>query len=92
MSDDPSDLERAVRTQLTGWDLLGTAEGQAAMDIAYRLAHTEDLRPAAAAELHAQLRMQLSDLRKLAPEAETSDEIDEVAAQREARRRAAGTA
>jgi hypothetical protein len=79
--DQLSDLERAVRDQLTAWDLLETAEGAAAVDLAYRLSHTEDLRPAAAAELHGQLRAQLVDLRKLAPPADEQDGVSELQAQ-----------
>ena len=75
---DVSDLERAVRDQLAGWGLLDTAEGAATMDLAHRLVHTEDLRPAAAAMLHAQLRTQLVDLRKLAPPAESDDEVSKL--------------
>lgn len=75
---DLSDLERAVRDQLTGWGLLDTAEGAATMDIAQRLARTEDLRPAAAAMLHAQLRTQLVDLRKLAPPADEKDGVADL--------------
>ena len=75
---DLSDLERAVRDQLAGWGLLDTAEGAATMDIAHRLAHTEDLRPAAAAMLHAQLRTQLADLRKLAPPADEKDGVADL--------------
>lgn len=75
---DLSDLERAVHDQLTAWGLIATAEGAAAVDLAHRLAHTEDLRPAAAAELHAQLRAQLVDLRKLAPPEESDDEVSRL--------------
>ncbi|HEY9375277.1 hypothetical protein [Streptomyces sp.] len=75
---DLSDLERAVRDQLAAWGLLGTAEGAATMDIVHRLAHTEDLRPAAAAMLHAQLRTQLVDLRKLAPPADEKDGVSDL--------------
>lgn len=75
---DLSDLERAVHDQLTTWGLITTAEGAAAVDLAHRLAHTEDLRPAAAAELHAQLRAQLVDLRKLAPPADEQDGVSEL--------------
>lgn len=74
-----SDLERSVRDQLAVWGLDGTAEGAAALDIAHRLANTEELRPAAAAMLHAQLRSQLVDLRKLAPPAEADDRVAELA-------------
>lgn len=73
--DHRSALERAVRDQLDRWGLAATAEGAAAQDIAARLAHTEDLRPAAAAMLHAQLRGLLVDLRRLAPPEEADDEV-----------------
>jgi hypothetical protein len=78
-----------VRAQLDGWGLAGTAEGAAALDICERLGDI-DLRPAAAAQLHAQLRALLVDLRKLAPEAADEDGLDELTQQRERRRRAAG--
>lgn len=74
---DGLDLESAVRDQLTGWGLIDSAEGAAALDIARRLS-AEDLRPAAAAMLHAQLRTQLVDLRKLAPEVEVADGVAEL--------------
>lgn len=74
-----SDLERAVHDQLDRWGLIGTAEGQAAVDIARRLSRTADLRPAAAAELHGQLRAQLVDLRKLAPPEEADDKVSKLA-------------
>jgi hypothetical protein len=89
---DASDLQRSITEQLDAWGLRHSPEGQAALDIAHRLAHTEDLRPAAAAALHAQLRALLVDLRTLAPEEETSDEIDELRAARDKRRREAGMA
>lgn len=72
---DLSDLERSVHDQLTAWGMIDAPEGQAALDIADRLANTEDLRPAAAAMLHAQLRALLADLRKLAPPAEVDDAV-----------------
>ena len=85
------ELERKVRAEVEsyGAGFADSGLGACAIDLAERLG-ADDLRPAAAAMLHAQLGMRLADLRKLAPAAETSDEIDEVAAQREARRLAAG--
>jgi hypothetical protein len=73
-----SDLETAVRDQLAAWKLSGSPEGAAVQDIAHRLAHTEDLRPAAAAMLHAQLRSLLVDLRKLAPPVEADDGVADL--------------
>lgn len=78
---DLSDLERAVRDQLDAWGLTGSPEGAAVQDIALRLGHTEDLRPAAAAMLHAQLRTLMTDLRKLAPPAEEADEVASLKSQ-----------
>ncbi len=72
-----------MREQLQEWGLLTSAEGAAALDIAHRLANTEDLRPAAAAMLHAQLRTFLADLRKLAPPAEADDEVADLQSQYE---------
>lgn len=84
-------LEQDVRAQLDEWSLTESALGAAALDIAQRL-DVGDIRPAAAAMLHGQLRGYLADLRKLAPEAESSDEVDDLQQQREKRRRAAGMA
>jgi hypothetical protein len=87
-----TELERKVRAEVGSYGpLADSGLGACAIDLAVRLAD-EDLRPAAAAMLHAQLGARLADLRKLAPPAVTTDEIDEVAAQRQARRAAAGLA
>lgn len=86
-----SDLESAVRADLARWGLAGTSLAAAALDVVERLS-AEDLRPAAAAMLHQRLDGYLADLRKLAPPEVTHDVIDEVAQQREERRKAAGMA
>lgn len=83
------DLESKITESLDRWGLLAEPEALAVLDLAGRL-DAEDLRPAAAAMLHAQLGARLSDLRKLAPVEATNDEVDELAAQREQRRKAAG--
>jgi hypothetical protein len=70
-----SELQRVVSEQLDAWRLTSSPEGAAALDIAERLATTEDLRPAAAAMLHAQLRALLADLRKLAPPEQAADDV-----------------
>jgi hypothetical protein len=88
---DDDALTQRVRDQLTAWGLTAAPEGAQALAIAERLG-AEGLRPAAAAMLHGQLRAVLADLRKLAPPAESNDDIDELAAQRAARRKAAGLA
>lgn len=84
-----SELHDAVRADLARWGLSCSALGAQALDLAERLA-AEDLRPAAAAMLHAQLNKVLTDLRKLAPPEILSDDVDELAKAREERRRAAG--
>lgn len=60
-----------------------------ALDLAGRLS-VSDIRPAAAAMLHAQLRATLAELGKVAkPEATEVDPVDELRARREDRRRGA---
>lgn len=86
-----SDLESAVRADLERWKLADTSLAAATLDVVARLAD-EKLRPAAAAMLHQRLDGYLADLRKMAPPEVTRDAVDEVAAQREARRKAAGMA
>lgn len=87
-----SDLEQAVCAQLERWGLAGSALGAQAVDLARRLSprRPADLRPAAAAMLHAQLRAVLADLAKLAPADQTADGIDDLSRRRDERRRAAG--
>lgn len=84
-------LEQKVRAELDGWGLADSALGAAALDLARRLGK-RDLKPAAAAMLHGQLRGYLHELRSLAPEEVSDDGIDEVQQRREKRRSAAGTA
>lgn len=72
-------LVSALEDQLNRWDLDGSPEGAAALDLAERLA-AADLRPAAAAMLHAQLGARLADLRKLAPIEVPVDEIEDLKA------------
>jgi hypothetical protein len=71
------ELEQVTRTTLAGWGLTDAPEGAAALDIARRLG-ADDLRPAAAAMLHAQLRALLADLRKLAPEEPAADGVSDL--------------
>lgn len=82
-------LSDRVKGQLERWGLLESAEGAAALDIARRLGR-RDLSPTGAAMLHGQLNKVLADLRKLAPPDDVQDDVDELAAAREARRKAAG--
>ena len=91
---DPSErpsLGDAVRADLDRWGLAGTSLAAATLDIVDRLTDPE-LKPAAAALLHQRLDTYLAHLRKLAPPEVTSDVIDEVARQREERRKAVGMA
>ncbi len=81
-----TDLETKIYARLEKWGLLAEP---AALDLAKRLGE-EDLRPAAAAMLHAQLGARVSDLRKLAPIESVTDDIDDIQQQREKRLRAAG--
>jgi hypothetical protein len=84
-----SDLETTIRERLESWNLLNEPEAAAVLDLAARLS-VEELRPAAAAMLHAQLGSRLADLRKLAPTEVVADDIDDIQQQREKRLRAAG--
>lgn len=86
-----SDLETTIRERLESWNLLGEPEAAAVLDLATRLS-AEELRPAAAAMLHAQLGARLSDLRKLAPAEMVEDDVDDIQQQRDKRLRAAGMA
>lgn len=86
------ELKRAVQEEIDSYGpLAASALAAAAIDLAERLSEN-GLRPAAAALLHAQLRACLTELRALAPPPQIEDGIDEVAAQREERLKAAGLA
>jgi hypothetical protein len=84
-----SKVEEALQGDLDRWgpDLGDSALAAAALDVASRLG--PDISGASASLLHGQLRQYLGDLRALAPAAEETDGIDEIAEQRR-RRRAAG--
>lgn len=86
----PGPVARAVLAQLARWDMDANAEPMAAavLDMAISL-DDPGLTPTPRAMLHAQFRMTMAELTKLAPQEQTSDGIDEVKAQREARRRGA---
>lgn len=84
-----SDLVTKIHDRLEKWGLLTEPEAAAALDLAQRL-DDDELRPAAAAMLHAQLGARVSDLRKLAPIESVTDDIDDIQQQREKRLRAAG--
>jgi hypothetical protein len=72
------DLIDRVRGQLESWGLDGTIEGAQALDIAMRLVADEELRPAAAAMLHAQLTKVVADLRRLAPPEDADDDVADL--------------
>ena len=73
-------LFKVTANRLARWGLTNEPEAAAALDLAERL-EDEELRPAAAAMLHAQFRTLLVDLRKLAPDEAAADEIDDLKAQ-----------
>ena len=89
--DSAARLEAAVRADLDRWELADTSLAAAALDIVDRLADPE-LKPSGAALLHQRLDTYLAHLRKLAPPVVADDVIDEVAQQREERRKAVGMA
>lgn len=72
-------LSAALLARIEAWGLDGEPEAAAALDLAERL-EVEGLRPAAAAMLHGQLRAVLKDLREMAPEADSADDIDALKA------------
>lgn len=80
----------AVRADLRRWGITeDSGMAATALDLAERLS-VPDVRPAAAAMLHAQLRSTLLELAKLAtPEAKEGDPVDELQARREERRQRA---
>lgn len=84
------DLESAVQRDLDRWgeEIATSALAAAALDTARRL-DVENVSPSAASLLHGQLRQYLADLRELAPAGEEADDIDELEARREERRRRA---
>lgn len=89
--DDPEGgLVAAVRADLARWSIPSeSALAASALDLAVRLS-VPDIRPAAAAMLHAQLRATLGELAKVAvPEQKAADPVDQVNAQREKRRKGA---
>lgn len=88
---DMGPLVQAVTADLERWGLevQSTALAASALDLARRL-DEPGIRPAAASMLHAQLRATLADLAKLAPAAPVQDGVTDLAAERMARRKAAG--
>ena len=84
-------LLAAVRADLERWgpEVAQSALAAGALDLARRL-NGRSVSPTAASLLHAQLRTTLLELAKLAPTPEESDGVTDLAAEREARRKAAG--
>lgn len=82
-----SALAEAVRADLKRWGIdPTTALAASAIDLAERLGEP-DIRPSAAAMLHAQLRATLGELAKAAtPVAAAGDPVDELNARRKDRR------
>lgn len=81
----------SVRADLERWGLqvAQSAMAAAALDLARRLGDPK-LTPTPAAMLHTQLRAVLELLEARAPKPEVSDGVTDLAAEREARRKAAG--
>lgn len=88
--DGDNQLLEAVRADLRRWAIpADSAMAASALDLAERLGAV-DIRPAAAAMLHAQLRATLAELAKVAsPEEKPGDPVDQISAQREKRRQGA---
>lgn len=80
-------LVEAVAADLARWGLEGTALGAAALDLA-RALDDPGVKPTPRSMLHAQLRMTLESLAKLAPEEDEGDVLDELAKRRDERRSA----
>jgi hypothetical protein len=78
-------IEEAVRADLDRWGLTNIALAASALDMAETLDNPE-VNPTPRSMLHAQLRMTLTELAKLAPEEDANDGIDEVKRKRDERR------
>jgi hypothetical protein len=81
---DKSPIVTAVQSDLDRWGLANTALAASALDMAQTLDNPE-VSPTPRSMLHAQLRMTLTELAKLAPPEAANDRIDEVKAQWEKR-------
>lgn len=78
-------IEESVLADLDRWDLAGTALAASALDMA-RALDDPDVNPTPRSMLHAQLRLTLVELEKLAPEQDSNDAVDEIAKKRRERR------
>lgn len=78
-------IEESVFADLNRWGLAGTALAASALDMA-RILDDPDVNPTPRSMLHAQLRMTLTELAKLAPPEAVNDGIDELSEQRDKRR------
>lgn len=78
-------IEDAVADDVERWGLTGTALAASALDLA-RALDDQSVKATPRSMLHAQLRMVLVELAKLAPDAEDADGIDELATRRSERR------
>lgn len=78
-------IEKSVLADLERWGLTHTALAASALDMARTLDDPET-KPTPRSMLHAQLRMTLTELAKLAPPEEADDGIDELSKKRDARR------
>lgn len=82
---DQSPMVMAVTADLHRWGLADTALGASALDMA-RVLDDPGVNPTPRSMLHAQLRMVLVELAKLAPEESVGDGIDELGEKRRERR------
>jgi hypothetical protein len=79
-----SPIVAAVRADLDRWGLANTALAASALDMA-RILDDPDTNPTPRSMLHAQLRMTLTELAKLAPPEAANDGIDELSKKRDER-------
>ena len=82
---DESPIVTAVLADLDRWGLTYTALAASALDMA-RILDDPATNPTPRSMLHAQLRMTLTELAKLAPPEAVNDGIDELSEQRDKRR------
>jgi hypothetical protein len=81
---DRSPIVAAVERDLKRWGLAGTALAASALDMA-RILDDPATNPTPRSMLHAQLRMTLTELAKIAPPEAANDGIDEVKRKRDER-------
>lgn len=78
-------IEESVLADLDRWGLASTALAASALDMA-RILDDPAVNPTPRSMLHAQLRMTLTELAKIAPPEAANDRIDELSKKRDERR------